>query len=523
MGPAPLLAHGTLAAVTALAAYGLAESWTGRLSHHDGYHLVAVEDRVGVPDPPRPRHAAVVVLDGVGEDQARSMAWVRRLSPRGQCRTTWAGPITVSRPMYATLSTGLEQDRSGARNNAETRPLATESIWDAARRAGRTTHAISPQRWWQELFPGGFTTYQETPDVLAAFRHPPTADVTLYHPLEADDAGHAHGGDSPAYAAAVAALDQALGQLELQLDLSQDLLVVTADHGHTARGGHGGVQDRVARVLTCWAGQGVTPRQAAPPVSARAVAPTLAVLLALPFPRHLRAVDDELDVAWEVADPQAFPPPYVRDRRDAVERFRAQNRRYLASVLGPGLEPSWDRLHGQGRRSQDLRAAVVALAALGVLAAVAWRRRGGSRASAWGLGWSVVTPCVAAAVLVAARGSFDITAINSRREYVTAMVTVGVVTCLAAFLVHGAVRRSWDALLTDAAGLNGALLVVNLGHSWAYGWVLGYPVPSPQAVFFPFFGALLQGVLAAGVGLMALGLAAWRSRPAQGARPGSDG
>ncbi len=41
------------------------------------------------------------------------------------------------------------------------------------------------------------------------------------------------------------------------VDLRRTLLVLTADHGHALRGGHGGPQPRVATVMTCFAGPNV--------------------------------------------------------------------------------------------------------------------------------------------------------------------------------------------------------------------------------------------------------------------------
>ena len=129
-----------LCAVLMLAGDVLSETYVSRLPNHAGYHLVSVEDPLpaalrapGV----RPRHTVLVVIDGLRLDLATTMASVQRLRAEGQCRRTDVGPLSVSRPVYAVMSTGLEQDRTGSRNNDDQSPLAAESIWQVARQAGR--------------------------------------------------------------------------------------------------------------------------------------------------------------------------------------------------------------------------------------------------------------------------------------------------------------------------------------------------------------------------------------------------
>src|SRR5262245_45239860 len=98
-----------------------------RLSNHAGYFLVSVPDEARAPDGWRPRHTVFIVVDGLRLDAAERMKVTRELERFGQCRISDQGDYTVSRPEYARLSTGVEVDRSGARNNELTTPLAAES------------------------------------------------------------------------------------------------------------------------------------------------------------------------------------------------------------------------------------------------------------------------------------------------------------------------------------------------------------------------------------------------------------
>jgi hypothetical protein len=485
------------AAAMLLAALRLAQTYTRRLSDHRGAHLVAVPDRVASPPAP-PRRAVVVVADGLGLEFARGMRSVARLRAAGQCRVTDVGPLSVSRPVFATLSTGLEQDRTGARSNAEPAPLAAESIWEVAREAGREVSAVSDLEWWRELFPRGFDRHLAVAEDVNAFAAAPLADLSLVHPVHVDHAGHRFGAASPEYAAAVARTDRELGALLDDLDLERDLVVFTADHGHAPAGGHGGRAPDIARVLTCFAGRGVARRGDAPDLHTHAIAGALAVLLGLRFPAHMRAGEDDLDEISTLVDPAAFSSDYLADRRAAVDRFRAANHAALAGWLGrPG---AWSDLHAAGRRRQQRRAVLVALALAALFALAARLRRLSLRAALALAAWllAVLTATVALHVLV--RGSFDWTAINTRESYLRA----GALIALAPALLGLVVRRAAPDLLADQLTLAVLVLALDLGHIVVFGWPLGFPLPPPPLLLFPFTGAILLAVHAALVALLAL-------------------
>jgi Metalloenzyme superfamily len=359
-------------------AYALAESYIGRLSNHAGYYLVSVEDRVAVPAP-RPRHAVLVLVDGLTRAGAERLEARKRLAAAGQCRVMEVGPITISRPVYAVLSAGLEEDRTGSRNNDEKSPLAAESVWQVARRSGLRVYATSGLVWWKQLFPDGFSRYDLVGGDDDPFAPTELADMNLVHPLYVDEKGHDSGAASPEYAAAVDRVDRELGRFLDRSDFSEDLVVLTADHGHTSYGGHGGPEPELTHVLTCFAGRGVARRSDVGRMDARSLGPAFALFSGVPFPRNMRAGEDDLDVLFEIADPASFPAAYLDDRRAAVERFRAENTTALAGWLGPRTPPTWAQLYARESRKQTRR--LVASAALLALlfAVAAWRRRLGMR------------------------------------------------------------------------------------------------------------------------------------------------
>jgi hypothetical protein len=481
-------------------------TYTDRLATRPSYYLVSVTDRlVQTRAPRRPRSTVVVVLDGLGHEEARGMRSLERLRERGQCRRTDVGSLPLSRPVYGTISTGVEQDRGGALINDGTAPHDAESIWEIARESGLTVAAVSEVDWWQQLFPRGFTSYLTPPSATDYFRASPRADLVLLHPLYIDEAGHEHGAASDAYHESVARADGELLDFLGTLDLAQDLVVVTADHGHALRGGHGGRQDRIAQVLTCYAGPGVAHRPEIGTMHMTSLAPSLSLLLGLRFPAGMRAGDDDLDVLWEIAEPSALPAEYLSERRRAIDQFRAENQVRVAS---------WTAFYHDARRRRALRAPPV----FGALALLLWayargqrcqpRRQGGGRPGfVFGATAIVVFAVAAWALQIALRGSFDMSSINNRRSFLAFTILLGMAVSAGAVGLHALLCRSLWALVWDLCLLSLVGTTLCLAHPIVFGWHLDFPVPAPPFFFFPLFATLfLLGTNAAGliVGLFVL-------------------
>jgi hypothetical protein len=470
----------------------LGERYISRLPNHAGYFLVAVVDEVGAPIPARPRHTAVIVVDGLRRDAAERMAVTRQLEHEGQCRISDQGSFTVSRPEYALLSTGLEVDRTGSRNNELTAPLAAESIWEVARASGLGVSGSSHLLWFAQLFPAGFdrfTRLEDHAENVFAASNGPLLDVNLFHPLYVDENAHHHGAASAEYAAAVERVDSEIAGLLARMDLSQDLVVLTADHGHRDEGGHGGAQDEIKNVLICFAGPGIAHRTDRAAFDGRSTAPALAYLLGLRFPRNMRAGDDGLDVLWEIARPLPGNDPYVADRRAAVERFRAENRIALEGWLGsaPG---TWPRLYEREANAQTRRVALVVMVALLGAAAMIRARRMGPRETGATLMWIISALLMLWVVHHVVLGDFDFTVINLREQFVPRATVVAFAGSLLAVAGHVLVVRRPERLAADQLALVGLLLLANVGHVFVYGWPLGFPLPGQAARYFPFLGAI---------------------------------
>ena len=514
-----------LAVVAAMIGYRLGDSYIARLPDHRGFFLVSVDDEVAV-DPPRrplvtPRHAVLVVIDGLRRDAAEEMESFARLRDVGHCRIMNNGELTVSRPVFAVLSSGLEADRTGSRNNDEKSPVAVDSIWQSARRAGRYVSGSSCDPYWQQLFPDGFEPYlhrrQHEVNLFAATE---LSDINMIHPGYVDVAGHYHGASSDEYRAAVARVDKEVSEFLNRLDFEQDLVVVTSDHGHTSSGGHGGPQSVIADVLTCYAGRGVRPEKAIGRMDARTLGPSFAVLAGVPFPRHMRALEDDLDTIWEIVSTETLGEGYRRDREAAVQRFRAANRAQLAEWLDDDSDPSWSELYERERRGQLWRlAGAIALLLIGLGLSIRLRRMGWKRALGF-IAWLVGTLIVTGAVYTAFRGTFDFTSINMRQPYVRASMGVSLAVAALATLVHGGIWRSASAYLSDQLTLVIAVMSLDVAHLVIYGDPLGFPLPSRFEMFWPFIASavtLANGVWTAGISAIVLlvGLAHRAERPAE--------
>jgi hypothetical protein len=293
--------------------------------------LARVAPAIEEPHTPRlARRVFLVVIDGLRLDRSYELPFLDELRRRGVDSEATSHYPSWSRPNYVSILTGVPPEASGVRTNHHSAPVLLDSLMDRAHAAGlrvatatdydvlprmflRRRHAVdepapldlddpidvdsievpaaqavrSPDADLSSPFddaryapwPGGFS---EAGSALAAG----DADLVILLVGAVDAAGHTHGGDSPAYREAAAIADHAIARALSRIDLTQDAVIVTADHGHTGRGGHGGVEPEVLAVPLVAAGAGIRPGAAAIDAHLIDIAPTVAALLALPAPGH---------------------------------------------------------------------------------------------------------------------------------------------------------------------------------------------------------------------------------------------
>jgi len=226
---------------------------------------------------------------------------------------------TMSVPCYETIHTGLDPVEHGITANELARPSTVENIYSVARAHGRTTAAVA-DRYFSILYNGApfvplhdmetddldrpvqhgrFYTYEGANEFHLAIpadhdlcakadmliqRHAP--DYMLLHTLTCDSTGHVHGGDSWQYRQAATTVDVQLARHIPTWSAAGYRVLVTADHGFTDCGNHGGTEDCVRDVAFYDIGH-PEPGIAAETVSQRTVAPTVLALMGLPIPASM--------------------------------------------------------------------------------------------------------------------------------------------------------------------------------------------------------------------------------------------
>jgi hypothetical protein len=363
--------------------------------------LARVRPEVLDPGTPRlARRVFLVVIDGLRLDRSYQLPFLDELRRRGVDSEATSHYPTWSRPNYVSILTGVPPRASGVRTNHHVTPVQLDSLMDRARAAGlrvatATDYDVLPRMFLRRKssagashvpldvdteasidigvgepvaqaavrspdadlaspfddaryapWPGGFT---EAGSALAAGN----ADLVVLLVGAVDAAGHTHGGDSPAYREAEDSVDHALARVLAHVDLAQDAVIVTADHGHTKRGGHGGVEPEVLAVPLVAAGAGIRPGQVAVDAGLIDIAPTVAALLGLPAPGHglgrtlteILAFDDAARTRRVAADHErlaATRAVVAAAENAAADDVRAQRAQRIAivtsgAVLAAGL------------------------------------------------------------------------------------------------------------------------------------------------------------------------------------------
>ncbi len=390
----PLLFVGLGLAGQALAKH----AWTAFTEYQTPFVFSSVET---LPAEPLVPGVALFLLDGLRLDISRNLPFLNELRQHGADLEADIGLPSFSLPARATLLSGAWQDVHGQTTNMKPRSIAVEHLLQVARRRGVATALLAGPGPFElcdpwvdrrlqvpEAHPGAdlpaLTAELALRERLAAQAlGDTTAGLVMIELITVDEAGHQWGGASPAYLQAAQQVDEVVRRLVGRLDLTRTTVVITADHGHTDRGGHGGSEPLVTRVPAVLAGAAVR-------VGGRArirqidLAPTIAVLLGLPIPAS--------NQGWPLLDYLSLTPD---QERAAAARTTTQRRSFLqayASRLGsspipdPGTLPHdadraeaalrADRLQGELRVRRLHAALFVALlallvAALGVLAG--WR------------------------------------------------------------------------------------------------------------------------------------------------------
>lgn len=221
----------------------------------------------------------VVGIDGASFDflDDADMPNLDALMARGMVSASnlYASPMagTNSGPAWSTIATGVWPDKHNVVDNNFTAPR-----FDAYPDYLTRIEAAQPERstaavvTWRPVIDrifgaavdsrvaGGNDAGTTTAAVAAIDGG---VDDLFVHLDEVDGAGHGGGTSGAAYLPALAKADRELGQILAAVDARPEgeewLVMVTADHGHTPTGGHGGSSPAERKVFVVAAGAGIEP------------------------------------------------------------------------------------------------------------------------------------------------------------------------------------------------------------------------------------------------------------------------
>lgn len=358
--------------------------------------------------PPPPRAAGDVVLivvDGLGFEQAMALDELRALRRVGVTRPLMVDFPTFTSPAIVTMVTGLSARDHGLRLNGAIEGVpGLDTLLASAVDAGLAVR-VRPRQL------GLFADLLRPPaqaDVLhgqVAFvadwvwrRAAPTPAgpraLWLVHIDEVDEAGHDEGSASERYREAARRASRLVTRVAADLDLTRDVLVVVSDHGHLPEGGHGGDEAEVRSALFLAAGAGVAQGSTLSERPMMDLASTLSMLAGIPTPGHNLGLpmldilrDDSAARARALAEPfdqvtrlacRASPSSDCAERAALVERLAAGD----GQAVPPALEVATAIVgadHALSSQDKDRRRWLrwaVGLPALGVASSVAhWRAR----------------------------------------------------------------------------------------------------------------------------------------------------
>lgn len=262
--------------------------------------LSVTEVAPGQRMPPQVQRVVVVVIGGLGYQatQALDMPNLETLLEVGASASMISRPPTYPLPAWTTLLTGLWPELNNApimeTKATASRPLAFDHLFAAARDAGLRT-AMAGFEGWEPLLPADTVDasfYTSAEDVLADAQ---VAQAALnfiaderYHLIwayfsQADSAGRTEGGGSIAYANAARQVDNHLRQIIRLVDMTNSVLIVTADHGLLDDGGLGGREQELTQLPFVMIGQHIVPG-AYSRMRQVDLAPTVAALLGTRLP-----------------------------------------------------------------------------------------------------------------------------------------------------------------------------------------------------------------------------------------------
>jgi hypothetical protein len=262
----------------------------------------------------RSQHMVIVVIDGMRVDEAQAMSSVKFLKTQGIWTTVQLSLPSLSRPFYHTLLTGVPSWASGVRTNRFTEQARVPSLADVVREAGGQCAWFTQGLTW---FPHMYSksgdivdtkgeSYQTSMDTWLRRKRQAKPSLTLIHFIESDSSAHASGIYSNRHQRAMMEANLLIDRVQKLTE--QDILLVLADHGHIAGGGHGGNENEVRSIPFLLRVPGESVQTISAGNWSQQIAPTLAKYAGISEP------------GWNLGVPMAELFPHTRGVENAQRR-----------------------------------------------------------------------------------------------------------------------------------------------------------------------------------------------------------
>ncbi|WP_258068032.1 alkaline phosphatase family protein [Rathayibacter sp. AY1B5] len=259
----------------------------------------------GLPSGTRTAKTLVVGIDGAAFDQldAADMPALDALRADGMTAASnlYAAPMsgTVSGPGWSTIATGVWPDKHNVVDNNFTAPKFGQypDYLSRIEAADSTRSSLVVATWSpvaQTIFGSAVDVRRtgggdvQTTATAVDYLTNGNPDNTFVHLDEVDGAGHSVGTNGPAYAVALNRADSQLGEMIAAVKArptyasEQWTILVTADHGHTPTGGHGGNSLAERKTFVIASGPGIPAGSTRNDVKIVDIAPTVLAANGIP-------------------------------------------------------------------------------------------------------------------------------------------------------------------------------------------------------------------------------------------------
>ncbi|HJZ83569.1 MAG TPA: alkaline phosphatase family protein [Polyangia bacterium] len=368
-----------------------------------------------VPLPPGDEVAAprlaervlLIVIDGLRHDTALESGWMpglERLGAGGAAGVALAGQVTMTGLGVRTIGTGTSPALADLLLDPELPPFEHDSpLARLHARGGRIVFVGNPA--WRELFGRHLARDDSSPgtvEILALVDNIYAADalwvrralrllerddweLAIVHLGGVDNASHRFTPFGPAFRHKVGLTDRDIGRLVARAG-ARTTVIVTSDHGTSARGHHGSAEPEARRTPLVLAGPGIRPGVR---LEARQIdlAPTLAVLLGLPLPAPSEGRVLTEALALEPVEESAVRAANARQLARYAHAYAAAHGLQPPAVAptASGLRALSDWIERARSRASVIPPAWAAALALFALGHLVRRRRSASADAAWAL------------------------------------------------------------------------------------------------------------------------------------------